>query len=68
LSCCAFGKCAATFLSHGGPLSKRMGHARPPAAAQFVERCGHARMNGISLRLARWGRIYVLRRRVRKQK
>jgi hypothetical protein len=44
-----------------------MGHARPPAAAQFVERYGHARMIGISLRLARWGRIYVLRRRARKQ-
>jgi phage protein U len=31
------------------------------------ERYGHARRNGISLRLARWDRIYILLERVRKQ-
>jgi hypothetical protein len=48
-------------------LSIRIGHARPPAAAQFVERHVALAENGISLRLARWRRIYVLQRRVRKQ-
>jgi hypothetical protein len=48
------------------PSQTKTGYARPPAAAQFNERYGHARTNGIGLRLARWRRIYVLRGRTRK--